>query len=64
MAFILRIGANFQALFLLVTTRYDLNFLGQSRLPQELPRYSNGREGGLKIRTVSVQIRLEAHDTS
>ncbi len=26
------------------------------------PRYSNGREGGLKIRTVSVQIRLEAHD--
>ncbi len=28
----------------------------------KLPRYSNGREGGLKIRTVSVQIRLEARE--
>ncbi len=48
------IGANFERLYLQTPGAIDG--------PWRAPRYSNGREGGLKIRTVSVQIRLEAHE--
>lgn len=47
------IGVNFVELY--------SELLGELKGARRAPRYSNGREGGLKIRTVSVQIRLEAH---